>query len=164
MAETDPWDDWESAADLGLNDYHPPPPNDDHEKNKKIWTDANTYSVPEIITKDTARSMYTPEIKILKRPTNPGSTTHSPGLNTTKKETMTYEERAASYQAARRKIFGDEANSDSSKMQSGQNQREDARRSESPRGITSQTRQPRAPPSNNTRGFDSQTSRPPRRS
>ncbi|KAJ2960353.1 hypothetical protein NQZ79_g4348 [Umbelopsis isabellina] len=164
MAETDPWDDWESAADLGLNDYHPPPPNDDHEKNKTIWTEANTYSVPEIITKDTAKTMYTPEIKILKRPTNPGSTTRSPSLNTTKKEAMTYEEREASYQAARRKIFGDEAKPDSGNMQSMPKKRDEVRQSESPRGTTSQARQPRGPPSNNTRGFDNQAGRPPRRS
>lgn len=77
---------------------------------------------------------------------------------------MTYEEREASYQAARRKIFGDEAKADSGDSLTIAKQREDVRRSESPRGTTSQARQPRGPPSNHTRGFDSQAGRPPRRS
>ncbi|KAH8547570.1 hypothetical protein BGW37DRAFT_470922 [Umbelopsis sp. PMI_123] len=161
MSEPDPWDDWETAADAQLNDYHPPPPNDDHEKNKKIWTEANAFAVPQIIRQDTAKSSYSPEIKILKRPTNPGSTTATPPSAISKKDVKTLEEREASYQATRRKIFGDDT--PSRDTQNTQKRLDGGRQSESPQPVASHVRQPIAPSSENARGFGSQTSRPPRR-
>ncbi|CAO3668003.1 unnamed protein product [Umbelopsis ramanniana] len=162
MSEPDPWDDWETAADAQLNNYHPPPPNDDHEKNKKIWTEANTFTVPQIIRQDTVNTTYTPEIKILKRPTNPGSTTATPPSAMSKKDVKTLEEREASYQAARRKIFGDDTQSRDTRTS--HKRLDDNRRSESPRPVASHVQQPIAPSSENARGFGSQSSRPPRRS
>lgn len=162
MSEPDPWDDWETAADAQLNDYHPPPPNDDHEKNKKLWTEANAFTVPQIIRQDTVKTTYTPEIKILKRPTNPGSTTMTPASAMAQKGVKSLEEREASYEAARRKIFGDDTQGRNTQIT--QKRLDANRRSESPRAIATNTRQPIAPSSENARGFGSQSSRPPRRS
>ncbi|CAG8433103.1 7774_t:CDS:2 [Ambispora gerdemannii] len=104
----DPWDDWETAADAGL-DPKPAKKVNEHEKNKQIWQDANAYAQPEIIRTDTTRTEYAPQLRILRRPKEPGSTTitHpsllSDGADSTPK---TLEEREANYNAARQKIFG----------------------------------------------------------
>ncbi|RUP48038.1 hypothetical protein BC936DRAFT_145048 [Jimgerdemannia flammicorona] len=128
----DPWDDWEAAADAGLD---PPPPvkatttktkkkqstadlPDEHERNKAIWTEAtlltpslareisrNTYQTPHIVRTDTSRTEYVPELKILKRPKNPGSTTYNPQTSQPQ-QPKTLAEREAEYVRAREKIFG----------------------------------------------------------
>ncbi|CAG8512939.1 13450_t:CDS:10 [Ambispora leptoticha] len=107
----DPWDDWETAADAGL-DPKPAKKVDEHEKNKQIWQDANTYVQPEIIRTDTSRTEYVPQVRILRRPREPGSTTIThPSLLPSSSDDAdsmpkTFEEREADYNAARQKIFG----------------------------------------------------------
>ncbi|CAG8558934.1 1951_t:CDS:2 [Diversispora eburnea] len=74
--DADPWDDWEAAADADL-DPRPGKIIDDHEKNKKIWKEANAYTQPEIIRPNSTRTEYVPQLRILKRPKNPGPTTNN---------------------------------------------------------------------------------------
>ncbi|CAG8795693.1 16320_t:CDS:2 [Cetraspora pellucida] len=126
----DPWDDWEAAADAGL-EPKPVGTLDDHEKNKQIWQEArlsidrNSYVQPEITRTDSTRTEYVPELRILKRPKNPGSTTtthpsHLPislssnaaltsdsgNFSINSKQTKSLADREAEYIAARQKIFG----------------------------------------------------------
>ncbi|CAG8504911.1 17659_t:CDS:2 [Racocetra persica] len=120
----DPWDDWEAAADAGL-EPKPVGTLDDHEKNKQIWQEANSYVQPEITRTDSTRTEYVPQLRILKRPKNPGSTTtthpsHLPiSLNSNatltsdsgsfsinSKQIKSLADREAEYFAARQKIFG----------------------------------------------------------
>ncbi|GBB88082.1 hypothetical protein RclHR1_14600009 [Rhizophagus clarus] len=114
----DPWDDWEAAADAGL-DPKPSKAVDEHEKNKQLWQEANAYVQPEIIRTDTTRTEYVPQLRILKRPKNPGPTTTSHPFTgdsssiSLQKESLA--EREAKYNVARQKIFGTNANSDGNK-------------------------------------------------
>ncbi|CAG8766506.1 38864_t:CDS:10 [Gigaspora margarita] len=118
----DPWDDWEAAADAGL-EPKPVGSLDDHEKNKQIWQEANSYVQPEITRTDSTRTEYVPQLRILKRPKNPGSTTtthpsHLPinsnatftsdsgSFSINSKQTKSLADREAEYIAARQKIFG----------------------------------------------------------
>ncbi|CAG8771346.1 17702_t:CDS:2 [Dentiscutata erythropus] len=118
----DPWDDWEAAADAGL-EPKPVGTLDDHEKNKQIWQEANSYVQPEITRTDSTRTEYVPQLRILKRPKNPGSTTtthpsHLPinsnatfisdsgSFSINSKQTKSLADREAEYIAARQKIFG----------------------------------------------------------
>ncbi|CAG8586842.1 3807_t:CDS:2, partial [Scutellospora calospora] len=120
----DPWDDWEAAADAGL-EPKPAGTTDDHEKNKQIWQEANSYLQPEITRTDSTRTEYVPQLRILKRPKNPGSTTtthpsHLPitlnsnvtftsdsgSFSINSKQTKSLADREAEYIAARQKIFG----------------------------------------------------------
>ncbi|KAI8880478.1 hypothetical protein K501DRAFT_335371 [Backusella circina FSU 941] len=107
---TDPWDDWETAADAGLNDYKP------KEKakvdNKELWEKANQYTTPVIIMSDnnhTPAADYKPSIKVLKRPEN-ASTIRT---QTTKAPVKSLADREKDYEEARRKIFGQDDTSKS---------------------------------------------------
>jgi len=120
--------------------------------------------VPQIIRQDTSKTTYIPEIKILKRPTNPGSTTATPPSSIAKKDTRTLQEREASYLAARRKIFGDEDESLVGRDTQPTQHRPDTNiRSESPRPVATQIRQAIGPASNGARGFGGQSARPHKR-
>ncbi|CAI2168630.1 20593_t:CDS:2 [Funneliformis geosporum] len=130
--DDDPWDDWETAADAGL-DPKPSKAVDEHEKNKQLWQEANAFAQPEIIRVDTARTEYVPQLRILKRPKNPGPTTtthpsHLASYATFAGDSYTFSnssidlspkqkslaEREAEYNLARQKIFGANTNSDGS--------------------------------------------------
>ncbi|RIA95762.1 hypothetical protein C1645_802804 [Glomus cerebriforme] len=112
--DDDPWDDWEAAADAGL-DPKPSKAVDEHEKNKQLWQEANAYVQPEIVRTDTTRTEYVPQLRILKRPKNPGPTTitHPSGDNSSiDSQKKSLAEREAKYNVARQKIFGINTNSD----------------------------------------------------
>ncbi|CAB4385069.1 unnamed protein product [Rhizophagus irregularis] len=109
----DPWDDWEAAADAGL-DPKPSKAADEHEKNKQLWQEANAYVQPEIVRTDTTRTEYVPQLRILKRPKNPGptTTTHTGDNFSISSLKKSLAEREAKYNVARQKIFGTNTNSD----------------------------------------------------
>ncbi|PKC76070.1 hypothetical protein RhiirA1_435871 [Rhizophagus irregularis] len=109
----DPWDDWEAAADAGL-DPKPSKAADEHEKNKLLWQEANAYVQPEIVRTDTTRTEYVPQLRILKRPKNPGptTTTHTGDNFSISSLKKSLAEREAKYNVARQKIFGTNTNSD----------------------------------------------------
>ncbi|KAG2200103.1 hypothetical protein INT46_006482 [Mucor plumbeus] len=71
----DPWDDWETAADAGLNDCKiliekVKAKATTCQSNKQLWEKANEYASPVIVHTNTlaAHADYKPELKILKRP------------------------------------------------------------------------------------------------
>ncbi|CAG8608180.1 1185_t:CDS:2 [Acaulospora morrowiae] len=110
----EPWDDWEVAADADL-EPKPGRITDDHEKNKQIWQEANAFAQPEIIRTNSTRTEYVPQLHILKRPKNPGSTTttHSPSIDDANgssngaQHKKSLADREAEYVIARQKIFGE---------------------------------------------------------
>ncbi|KAL7325785.1 hypothetical protein PS15p_208225 [Mucor circinelloides] len=103
----DPWDDWETAADAGLNDCKIPtekvkPKATTFQLNQQLWEKANQFTSPVIVHTNTlaAHADYKPEIKILKRPQDAKSKKEI----TLTKPVKTLAEKEKDYEAAKRLI------------------------------------------------------------
>ncbi|KAI9364106.1 hypothetical protein BD770DRAFT_406906 [Pilaira anomala] len=98
---SDPWDDWETAADAGLIDCEKPKVvANTATANQIIWENANKYSTPVIIHANESIH-YKPEVKILKRPEDAKSRKDK----VTDKPVKPLADREKDYLEARRKIF-----------------------------------------------------------
>ncbi|KAI8083328.1 uncharacterized protein B0P05DRAFT_536928 [Gilbertella persicaria] len=93
----DPWDDWETATEAGLNDI----PKSKTLSNQQLWEKANAYSTPMIVHTNQKHTEYKPELKILKR-----SADIKPDLDPAKKtvQVKALAQRQKDYEEAKRRI------------------------------------------------------------
>ncbi|CAO3622323.1 unnamed protein product [Mucor fragilis] len=107
----DPWDDWETAADAGLNDCKTPTEKvkpkaattaSTFQSNQQLWEKANQFASPVIVHTNTlaAHADYKPELKILKRPQDAKSKKDI----TLTKPVKSLAEKEKDYEAAKRLI------------------------------------------------------------
>ncbi|KAI8052480.1 hypothetical protein BDF22DRAFT_688637 [Syncephalis plumigaleata] len=107
---SDCYDDWEAAEDAGLDPIPIPGLLTEQARNQQLWSEANRGERVEIVHSNTERTHYVPERKILKRPKE----------SEKKRETsqvmpnQTIDERQKNYEAARRRIFGEDTSDNAS--------------------------------------------------
>ncbi|PVU90961.1 hypothetical protein BB559_004361 [Furculomyces boomerangus] len=126
---SDPFDDWESAFDAGIE---PEIPKKTAERlNAAIWNEANRETVPyEIYLENQNQTFYKSEIKLLTRKKDDTTNSRTPTLqNQTPEEKKKIDEeklrlRELSYQQARKKIFEENSsrNSNPNNMANSKNQ------------------------------------------
>ncbi|RKP10421.1 hypothetical protein THASP1DRAFT_21866 [Thamnocephalis sphaerospora] len=104
----DCFDDWEAAADAGLDPKPIPGLIAEHEQNRRLWEEANRGERYTVVYQDERATQYTPEVKLLRRPTDQPRGRSAPAGAGAKTPTMTLDHRQRAYDEARRRIFGDE--------------------------------------------------------
>ncbi|XP_071840152.1 SUZ RNA-binding domain-containing-like [Apostichopus japonicus] len=110
MAEEDVWDDWEDMADSGELDKR-------LEMEKKLQDEkgANQTGVPTsgIMTEDSQRTAYQPQLRILKRQSGSGAQSQANSSDgNSKNKSKTLAEREAEYAEARLRILGSATSED----------------------------------------------------
>ncbi|CAG8537181.1 2315_t:CDS:2 [Paraglomus occultum] len=119
----DPWDDGEAGAGAYANadlDQKPINKVDEHERNRRLWQNANAHPQFEVIRQDSTRTQYVPQLRLLQRPTgSTGTATHHSSFKSgdqssshSAQQQKTLAEREKEYLAARQKIFGESGGED----------------------------------------------------
>ncbi|KAI9592911.1 hypothetical protein BDF19DRAFT_449730 [Syncephalis fuscata] len=111
--QDDCYDDWEAAEDAGLEPLPIQGLSTEHARNQQLWEEANRGEHVIVVHNNPDRTQYVPERKILQRPKE----TIDKRANKQAAASPSIDERQKSYEAARRRIFGDDTSTCSNKGQ-----------------------------------------------